>query len=64
LSILVFNRPAAILEGQLRELRPSVPNPKARRLVDRLLIQIRSIKLSAAAIARLLGLLGPNVGMD
>jgi len=55
---------AANIELQLRELRPSVPNPKARRLVDRLLVQIRSIKLSAAAIARLLGLLGPNVGMD
>ncbi len=55
---------AAEVEAQLREVRPLAPNPKARRLVDRLLVQIRSIKLSIDAMGRLLYLLSGSVPTD
>ena len=55
---------AAEVEAQLREVRPLAPNPKARRLVDRLLVQIRTIKLSIDAMDRLLQMLGGNIPTD
>jgi len=55
---------AAEVEAELREVRPLATNPKARRLVDRLLVQIRSIKLSIDAMSRLLLLLGGSIPTD
>ena len=55
---------AADVEAQLRAVRPLAPNPKARLLVDRLLVQIRSIKLSIDALGRLLQLLGGSIPTD
>jgi len=54
----------AEVESQLRDVRPLATNPKARLLVDRLLLQIRSIKLSLDALDRLLQLLGGSIPMD
>src|SRR6185295_17933975 len=55
---------AAELETELRDVRPLATNPKARLLVDRLLLQIQSIKLSLDALGRLLQLLGGSIPMD
>lgn len=48
---------AAELEARIRELRPLAPNPKVRRQVEQLLVQIRAIKASLDNIAELLRLL-------
>ena len=55
---------AAEVETQLREVRPLATNPKARQLVDRLLLQIRTIKLGLDALSRLLHLLGGSIPTD
>lgn len=55
---------AAEVEAQLREVRPLATTPRARQLVDRLLLQIRTIKLSLDAVDRLLQLLGGSIPTD
>lgn len=55
---------AAEIEAGLHEIRPLAKTGKARRLVDLLLVQIRSIRLSISAISGLLGQLGGGIPRD
>jgi hypothetical protein len=55
---------SAEVEAQLRSVRPIAPNPRARLLVDRLLLQIRSIKLAIGTVHQLLQLLRGPIPTD
>lgn len=55
---------AAVVEAELRDVRPLATTPRARLLVDRLLLQIRAIKLSLDAMGQLLQLLGGSIPTD
>jgi prepilin-type N-terminal cleavage/methylation domain-containing protein len=59
-----LNLQAADIEADLREIRPLARSAKTRRLVDALLVQIRSIQLSCSAISGLLAQLAGGIQTD